>query len=165
MKKKHTIGTVTAGLMIAFALVFDGIQALLTVSVFLLPFSIFVTFFSVIGFSIWFALLGISYSGRFGAARILTMIATAVAELAPIINALPAITAGVIGLIVLSRFEDMKQSLIPQGPTAAEVRHARLAQARAIRTAQLREEREQAATARFVAANDTEPEEDERTAA
>lgn len=165
MQNKHTVGTVTAGLMIAFALVFDGIQALLTISVFLLPFSLFVTFFSVIGFSIWFALLGMNYSGRFGAARLLTMIATAVAELAPVINALPAITAGVIGLIVLSRFEDMRQSLAPQGPSAAEVRHARLAQARAIRTTQLREEREQAAAAQFAAAHDDATEEDEQTAA
>lgn len=140
--KKHTVGNIVAGLMLALAVIFDAVQGLLTVSVLLLPFSLFITFLSTITFSLWFALLGMSYSGRFAVARLLTLIAMTVAELAPVINALPAITAGVVGLIVLSRVEDFQKSLQPaaQEPTITDIRRARLQAARRLRSEQIARE-------------------------
>lgn len=158
MGRKHTIGNVAAGLLIALAVVFDGIQALLTVSVFLLPFSVFFTFLSIITFFICFALLGVSYSGRHGATRILTMVAMSVAELAPVINALPATTAGVAALILTTRIEDVKKTLSgPPQPSPTTLRRQRLAAARQARALAAQEEQQ--------AANDNVQEVDEQRAA
>ena len=165
MGRKHTIGNIAAGLLIALAVVFDGIQALLTVSVFLLPFSVFFTFLSTITFFICFALLGVSYSGRHGATRMLTMIAMTVAELAPVINAIPATTAGVAALILMTRFEDAKKTLSgPPQPSKNVLRQMRLQQTRQAR-AQIAHEEYLAANDNFQAANDNFEEESERRAA
>ena len=88
-KKKHKIGNVTAGLMLLLALVADGLQFLLTLSVLLLPLSLLVTFLFSVGFALWFFILG-AYSGKGAEKKVLTSLVSVVAEFVPVINAVAA---------------------------------------------------------------------------
>ena len=168
MEKKHTVGNVTAGLMLAAALLFDGLQFLLTLSVLLLPLSLFLTFLSMTMFFLWFALLGVKYTGSGGGRKLLVMLAASVAELVPVVNALPAVTAGVVGVIVQTRIEDARRQQggkVTPRTAMAQARLMRMRQARAQREANAREGREAAQEARHAPANDNEPSEGARRAA
>lgn len=67
----------------------------------------FLSFVAYISFGVWFALLGINYfAGKRAALKILTILATFGIELVPLLNMFPAITAGVITMIIVSRMED-----------------------------------------------------------
>ena len=159
MEKKHTIGNVTAGFMITVALLMDGVQFLLTLSVLLVPLSWLVTFFSIILFWLWFVLSGVKYSGTNGGKRLLIMLGTAVAELVPFINALPAITAGVIGTIVQTRLEDARRNAggkVTPRTAMAMARRARMQQAARTRQDAARGDRENAQQARHAPTNDNE---------
>lgn len=159
MDKKHTIGNLTAGLMIATAALLDGIQFLLNLTVFLLPLSIFLTICATIMFGLWFALAGVKYD-RAAGRKLLIMIAMTVTELAPVINAIPAISAGVIGMVVQTRLEDLKANaggkITPQ-TARAMVRKVRMDQMRQSRAGAAREERLGREEARLSAANDNSP--------
>ena len=122
----YRIHTITAGLMIGVAVLADGIQFLLTLTVVGSIVAMFVSTFVWIVFLIWFALCGVSYFDRGGATRGLIVIASAITELVPFINAVPAITFGVVALIMHSRAEDRKRNNTPerQGTDAALVRKA-----------------------------------------
>lgn len=122
----YRIHTITAGLMIGVAVLADGIQFLLTLTVIGSIVAMFVSAFVWIVFLIWFALCGVSYFDRGGATRGLIMLTSAITELIPFINAVPAITLGVVALIIHSRIEDRKQNSTPErkGSDAALVRRA-----------------------------------------
>ena len=159
MDKKHTIGNVTAGLMIVLAALFDGVQFLLNFTVLLLPLSLFLTFCATILFGLWFALAGVKYDQAAGR-KLLIMIGTVVAELAPIINTIPAISAGVIGMVVQTRLEDIRANAGGKiTPKTAQVvaRKRRMDQMRQKREAAAREERESREGARLSATNDNGP--------
>lgn len=165
MEKKHTVGNVTAGFMIAGALLIDGLQALMTFTVLLLPLSIFLTFFAAIGFGLWFALMGVKYIGNDGGKKLLTALAATIAELAPVINVIPATTAGVIGIIVQTRIEDARKSMGRKVTPRTIMANARLRQMQRSRARQdaAREGRESAQETRH--ANDNVREESGREAA
>lgn len=165
MDTKHSVGNVTAGLMVVTALLFDGVQALLTASVFLVPFSLFFTILYTIIFGIWFLLLGV-YAGR-GAEKRLAMSALgAIVEFIPVINALPAVTASVIVTIFLSRRADgSKRKAVPAKKRLASAeRLQRMRESSARRKEAAREEREGVEQDRHPAANDDNREEDREAA-
>lgn len=162
MEKQRTIGNVTGGLMIATAAAMDGLQLLFTISIFLLPLSWFVSFLAFVTFPLWFVLAApsVKYAGGAAGRRLLIMLATAVAELAPFINGLPALTAGVVGTILMTRFEDARRNAggrVTPRTSLATARAMRVQQARRAREARQREAREAAETARYAAANDNTP--------
>lgn len=105
--KGPQISNINAGFMIATALIFDAVQVLLTISVFLIPLSWLVTGLSITIFGVWFAVLGVNYmSGRKAGIKMLSALTATVGELVPVINALPAFTAGVVMIIISTRLED-----------------------------------------------------------
>lgn len=160
MDRKYTIGNLTAGLMVATAALLDGAQFLLNLTVFLLPLSIFLTFCSTIIFFLWFTLAGVRYD-RGAGRKLLIMLAMTVTELAPVINMIPAISAGVIGMILQTRLEDARTAMggkITPRTAQAMLRKQRMDQARQKRAAAAREERLGREEARLAAANDNAPE-------
>jgi hypothetical protein len=110
---QKTIGPMASIAIVGTALVFDGLQFLLTLTVVGTIFAWFLSAFAWILFLLWFALLGVSYFGRGAAIRFLTVFASAIAELMPVVNALPALTLGVVALIVQHNIEVRKQQNLP----------------------------------------------------
>lgn len=166
MEKKHKIGNVTAGFMILLALIVDGLQFILTLAVALIPFSLLVTFIAGIGFALWFFLLG-AYSGKGAEKKVLTSAVSVVAEFIPVINAVPAITAGVVLNIVLSRLDDAHISLAKPDPRKilAAARKARMDASRAKLREKGSAERQQTQDDRHTPANDNDEGEEVRQAA
>lgn len=150
MEKKRRIGNVTAGLLIVSALLVDGLQGILTVSVFFLPLSVMVTFLATTAFGLWFLLLGVKYVGKDGK-NLLIAFAAVITELAPVINALPATTVGVIGIIVRTRIEDARENLGKKKTPNTAQAQARLMrmQASRNRVASAQSERHPAANGEF----------------
>ena len=144
-KKKHKIGNVTAGFMLLLALIADGLQFLLTLAVVLIPLSLLLTFLCGIGFALWFFILG-AYSGKGAEKKALTSLVSMVAEFIPVINAVPAITAGVLINIVLSRLDDAHISLAKPDPKKMlqATRSARLQAARTRLRSRAQEGRDEA---------------------
>lgn len=165
-KKKHKIGNVTAIFMVLLALIADGLQFLLTLAVILIPLSLLLTFLCGIGFALWFFILG-AYSGKGAEKKVLTSLVSVVAEVIPVINAVPAITAGVVINIVLSRLDDAHISLAKPDPKKmlAAARAARMQAARANLREKGRTEREDTQEARHAPANDNQEPGSERSAA
>lgn len=132
--------------IIGIALIVDGIQALLTLTVVGSIVATFVTFIAGFGFFLWFTLLGVKYLGKEGGKKALIGLASLIAELVPFVNALPATTAGVLGIILTERARELKQARAGGIPnrSAAQARLLRMRQARAAREARAREERETA---------------------
>ncbi len=127
MENKKTIGNVTASIMILLAST---------------------------GFVLWFLVLG-AYSGKGAEKKALTSGVSTVAEFIPIINAVPAITAGVLINIVLSRIDDAKKTIIADPKKAmAMARLQRMQASRAARTNSMRESREQTRQDRHAPAKD-----------
>lgn len=147
-------------MMIVTALLVDGVQALLTFSVLLLPLSVLITFMAAAMFFLWFALLGVRYVGNGGGKKLLVALGSTVAELVPVVNALPVTTAGVIGIIVQTRIEDARANTggkVTPRTAMASARLQKMQAARASRTDSAREGREQAQQARHTPANDNAP--------
>ncbi|MBU2103451.1 hypothetical protein KKD81_01505 [Patescibacteria group bacterium] len=145
MKDKPTIGNVTAGMMVALALVVDGLQFILTLTVLLLPLSLLLTFLAAAGFGVWFFLLG-AYSGKGAEKRVLTSLVSTIAEFVPVVNAFPAVTLGVVINIALSRVKDLEKK-VGVNPKArarslAQARLAGMKASRARRADSAREQRE-----------------------
>jgi hypothetical protein len=121
--QKQTIGMIVAVLMVMLALLFDAAQFLATF-LHILPvvgnaaavvFAWFITILATSIFAVWFALHDISYaSGRGAGRRMLIALSAVVIELIPIIDALPAITIGVIGIIIESRIQDAQKAIAPK---------------------------------------------------
>lgn len=147
-------------MMIVTALLVDGVQALLTFSVLLLPLSVLITFMAAAMFFLWFALSGVRYVGNDGGKKLLVALGSTVAELVPVVNALPVTTAGVIGIIVQTRIEDARANAggkVTPRTAMATARLQKMQAARASRTDSAREGREQAQQARHTSANDNAP--------
>jgi hypothetical protein len=110
MAATRKISNITAFFMIIVALLFDLLQFLLTIMVITAPLSILVTFFALCIFGVWFAVLGVNYfSGRKVALKTLSAIGSVIVEMVPLIDGLPAITAGVAGVILGTRLENKAQ--------------------------------------------------------
>lgn len=114
---QKVIGPVTSMAIVGVALVFDGLQFLLTLTVVGTVVAWYLSALAWIIFLLWFALLGVSYFGKGAAIRFLTVFASAVAELVPVVNALPALTLGVVALIIQHNIEVRKQQNLPTSPT------------------------------------------------
>jgi hypothetical protein len=112
---KIRINSWTGGLLVGFALIIDLVQFLVSF-LHVIPWAgnavafvvgTFLSFFAYISLGVWFALLGINYfSGKRAALKVLTLLATFGIELIPLLNAIPAVTAGVVTMIIVSRIED-----------------------------------------------------------
>lgn len=154
-KKKHKIGNVTAIFMLLLAAIADGLQFLLTLSVLLIPLSLLLTFLCGVGFALWFLILG-AYSGKGAEKKILTSLISSVAELIPLINAVPAITAGVLINIALSRLDDAHISLAKPDPKkmVAAARSARMQTARSQLRSRAQQGRAETQEERHAPAND-----------
>ncbi len=115
--KKVRVGNVSAGLLILVAVIMDGLQFLfsffhmlpwignaiafvVTLVIGLVASGMFWLFFKMIDPSIEY------FGGRQAAVKLVAAFGTIVAEVIPLINALPAITAGVITMIIALRIED-----------------------------------------------------------
>lgn len=103
----HRISTTTAFFMIVVAVLLDLIQFVFTLFVITSLLSELVTFFALCVFGVWFAILGVNYfSGKKVGLKLASVFTSAIVELVPLIDGLPAITAGVVGIIVSVRKED-----------------------------------------------------------
>jgi hypothetical protein len=73
--------------------------------------SSFISLLAFMLFSLWFGRLGVSYLDRNAAVKLCLVIFSICSELIFFLNALPALTLGVVSLIIVSRFEDGKSKL------------------------------------------------------
>lgn len=110
------IGTTTAAVMIFFAVLLDAIQFIATFLNIIPGLGVavnwFIAIFAAIAFGLWFTLSGINYfSGKQAARKTLIAFSSVIIELLPIIDALPAITSGVVLMIVVSRIEDAEKNM------------------------------------------------------
>ncbi|HRH55381.1 MAG TPA: hypothetical protein PK609_00770 [Candidatus Paceibacterota bacterium] len=105
------IGIFTAGIIVALALLVDGLQFLLTWSVVFIPLSFLLTFFAAVGFFVWFAILGVNYFDKNAGLKVVASLGSVVAELIPVINAVPATTLGVVVIVTQTMLEDKGVSL------------------------------------------------------
>lgn len=132
---KPKIGNGNAAALIAAAIAVDGVQALLAATVFASVLASLITFGAAFGFWLWFMILGVKYDGK----KALTGLGSVVAELVPMINALPAMTAGVVMTIILDRLE-AKKAVYGSGARDAAV-VARFARMQATRNQMLERRR------------------------
>lgn len=110
MDGKVRVGNVTAGFMLATAVLLDCFQFFLN----LLPIpvigwllSTLIGIFALCLFSIWFVLLGVGIlGGRKAGMKMTSAMLAPVIEILPLVGALPGTTLGVLGLIIASRLED-----------------------------------------------------------
>jgi hypothetical protein len=146
MARPYRIGGVTAGLMIGTAIAFDAVQGLLTLTVVGSLLSFLVTIVAGIIFALWFMFNGVSIFGQNAAKKALISLSSFVVELVPLIDALPAITFGVVALIAQARTEDMKKNA--QEMSAAKARALARAAAVAAQRSRLMQARRAAEAAR-----------------
>lgn len=156
VRDKARIGNITAGLMIGLALIVDSLQFFLSLFAAVeaigwgvVALAWFVSFLAFIIFGFWFFICRVNYfTGKKAALRLIAVFSTFVLEIMPIIQALPATTAGVIAVIVTSRIEDLAgkgahlENLSPARKTALAEgvfrgRHVRDDQANAVALAQM----------------------------
>lgn len=100
-------------LMVSLAVLFDVLQFFASFLTVVAGIGIvlcwFIAIVATISFGLWFKLLGVDYFGGKQAARkALTAISSVVVELMPLIDDLPAITAGVVLMFLFSRAEDIE---------------------------------------------------------
>ncbi|MFA6253765.1 MAG: hypothetical protein WC640_00670 [Candidatus Paceibacterota bacterium] len=112
-KPKLRINFFVSGLMIAVALIYDGLQALIELITLgflgwlinpIIDLWAFLTFFT------WFTLQGASFARP---SKALTLGATSIIEIIPFFNDLPTWTAGVIIMIAQTYAEDVLASVSP----------------------------------------------------
>lgn len=115
-QKKNRIGNLTAILMTTIALIFDVLQAISNLAVFI-PFvgliiavvvSWFITILASIFFFAWYSVQGITLFERHGFRIILLLLSTFIIEIIPFLNIIPAWTAGTIITILLVRHSDKR---------------------------------------------------------
>lgn len=85
--------------LIVIALIVDGAQILLTLTIIGSVATILLSVFSWTLFFLCFLFLGVNYFDRDGSMRLFTALGALTTELVPIINALPVTTIGVVALI------------------------------------------------------------------
>ncbi len=93
--------------MIIIAILFDGIQFLLTLTGVGIILAIPIGWFAEISFTLWYFLIGaISITGKSSGLKTFSILGSAVIESVGLVDDLPGITAGVVGVIVSTRIED-----------------------------------------------------------
>jgi len=109
---RKRIGALTAGLLFGIAGLLDIIQFFVT----FIPFvdvilDWFIAVIGLITFGIWFAMLDVNYfQGKKAAGKIAAVFGTAIVEMVPILDALPAITLGVLTVVFLTWNEDKAEA-------------------------------------------------------
>lgn len=89
--------------------------------------AILVTFFEMCIFGVWFAIMGINYfSGKKSGMKTLSAFGSLAIEAIPLLDALPGITMGVLGIIISSRLEEKAGSAKEQGGKAVDGVKARI---------------------------------------
>lgn len=146
-KKKQRINIVVAFFMMVVAVLFDLAQFLISFfhvipvagNAIAVVFTWFLSIVSAFSFGLWFALLGVSYFGKNSGKKLAIVLGSTVAELVPIINALPAISLGVFLLILQTKLEDADIKIgladvaaiglaaVPGGQVATAARAAQIA--------------------------------------
>lgn len=142
------VSVLTALFMMIVALLFDMLQFFVSFlhalpvigNAAAIVFTWFLGVIATISFALWFTLLGVSYFGKNSTKKLTVVIGATVAEMVPIINALPAITLGVAAIILIARSEDSKGAsgllslavtaglaAVPGGQVAAGARMAQTA--------------------------------------
>lgn len=114
-REKARVGNLSAGFIVGLAIIFDLIQILVSF-LHVIPFvgnaiavvvAWFVAVVALLIFGLWFWWLGVNYfTGKRAGLKLLAVFGTFVIELVPLVDALPAITAGVVLVIIASRVED-----------------------------------------------------------
>lgn len=104
---KYRVSGITYAFMVAFAVVCDGIQIILTLTGLLILVADLVTFMAGVGYWLWFKILGVKYaSGKKARTKIITAASSIVVEAVPLLSALPMLTVGVVSMANASRAED-----------------------------------------------------------
>lgn len=108
-QQEPRIGFLVAGLLLIVGGLFDGAQFIVGwipfVDVVLLP---VIGFFAIVIFWIWFMLIDPSLMvGRKSFSKQMTFAGMSISTVLPFWDMLPEITAGVLGVILISRLEDM----------------------------------------------------------
>lgn len=123
------------------AVLFDLLQFLFTLFVFTIPLAWLSSMFAVVLFWLWFLVLGVSYmSGRKAGLKMATALSAVIVELVPVVQALPGTLVGVIGVIVISRLEDVADATRKHEAAKQEER-AQMAQQAALVQAHIAEQR------------------------
>ena len=154
---QQRIGNVTAGAIIAIALIIDGVQFLLTLTVVGSIIAAAMTFLAGFGFWLWFSILGVKYIGKDGSKKLLIGITSFITELVPIVDALPATTLGVVLIIIQTRIEDARENAgkkVTQRTALASVRAQKMQAARSQRADAARASREEEQQARHAPADE-----------
>lgn len=134
MAPKSKISNLSATFIIGVAVLVDGIQFLLTLTVLGSLLSVLLTFFASVGFFLFFLLLGVKYTGKGGGVKLFSMLGASVAELIPFINAIPAWTAGVVAIIVQERMREAAENKEQGGDQKKLAAIARLARMKVARS-------------------------------
>lgn len=105
--RPHRIGNVTAFFIIATAVLFDAAQFFLNfIPVLGQVAGLFITFLAISIFGVWFLLLGVNYfSGKKAGLKMIASLGSVIAELVPLFSAFPAMTLGVVVVIIATRLE------------------------------------------------------------
>lgn len=98
------IGNTTAVMMICVALFFDALQILATVAVIGVVIGPLVSLFAFLTFFTWFKIKGIPFVA--GRKRVGVWVLTGLAEFLPLLGAIPAVTLGIIAVILITKAED-----------------------------------------------------------
>lgn len=133
-RPKLRIHVFIAMLMVGVALVYDGAQNLVDLFSFgLLGWIInpLISFWSFMTFFTWFSLLGVSYAKP---GKALTVGASSLIEVLPLLSNVPAITLSVIILLAMTYSEDLVAKFSPQAATALSktLSNSKLGRARGI---------------------------------
>ncbi len=125
---RRKISTLNAIWIISIAVICDCLQFLLTLGVISSIFNILITIIAWTIFAVWFFLLGINYfKGKKAMSKVLSVFGSLIVELIPILDALPTLTIGVVGIIWSSRKEEAEAKALAQNQaeqTAAALRVA-----------------------------------------
>lgn len=164
MAGKQRIGDLTAGLLLVSAALVDLVQFLLDLTVLASIAASLITIVSGFTFWLWFMMLGVKYTGPGAGRKVLLAFASIAVEFVPVVNALPATFAGVLGIIVATRAEDARANAgkkVTPRTAMATARTLRMRASRERRADQARQQRDAAQQARHPAApaadNDNEP--------
>ncbi|MDO8510421.1 MAG: hypothetical protein Q7S15_02245 [bacterium] len=112
MREKADISDITAAFMVGTALVYDGVQFLLTfIPVLGWLISSIIGLWAWMHFFTWFKIRGVSFGSS---KRTLTMGGSLVAEVLPILNALPAWTFAVVMILISVKGERLLKHALPK---------------------------------------------------
>jgi hypothetical protein len=120
---QYRISWITGGFMLVFGGILDGIQLFFTVTGFLIPASYIATYLYITVLPLWFYILSVPlFGGRSAGLKMASAFGGAVVELVPVMDAVPAMTASIAGVIIASRMEDRMKHAVrkeePSGPPA-----------------------------------------------